>query len=82
MGEDMRRREFIKAAVGSVGAGSNLAKAQSIYFAEIKHRPRIKLTIRQRTRVLPAVAAEIKRVPVLPPPCGAFQEGMIAPLLG
>jgi hypothetical protein len=33
-------------------AGSNLAKAQSIYFAEIKHRPRIKLTIRQRTRVL------------------------------
>jgi hypothetical protein len=33
-------------------AGSNLAKAQSIYFAEIKHRPRIKLTIRQQTRVL------------------------------
>jgi hypothetical protein len=33
-------------------AGSNLDKAQSIYFAEIKHRPRIKLTIRQRTRVL------------------------------
>jgi hypothetical protein len=33
-------------------AGSNLAKAQSIYFAEIKHRPRIRLTIRQRTRVL------------------------------
>jgi hypothetical protein len=27
-------------------AGSNLAKAQAIYFAEIKHRPRIKLTIR------------------------------------
>jgi hypothetical protein len=33
-------------------AGSNLDKAQSIYFAEIKQRPRIKLTIRQRTRVL------------------------------
>jgi hypothetical protein len=33
-------------------AGSNLAKAQSIYLAEIKHRPRIRLTIRQRTRVL------------------------------
>jgi hypothetical protein len=33
-------------------AGSNLAKAQAIYFAEIKHRPWIRLTIRQRTRVL------------------------------
>jgi hypothetical protein len=33
-------------------AGSNLATAQAIYFAEIKHRPRIRLTIRQRTRVL------------------------------
>jgi hypothetical protein len=32
-------------------AGTNLAKAQAIYFAEIKHRPRIRLTIRQRTRV-------------------------------
>jgi hypothetical protein len=33
-------------------AGNDLATAQAIYFAEIKHRPRIRLTIRQRTRVL------------------------------
>jgi hypothetical protein len=33
-------------------AGSDLGKAQAVYFAEIKHRPRIKLTIRQRTRLL------------------------------
>jgi hypothetical protein len=33
-------------------AGSNLAKASDIYAAAIKHRPRIRLTIRQRTRVL------------------------------
>jgi hypothetical protein len=33
-------------------AGSNLAKARDIYAAAIKHRPRIRLTIRQRTRVL------------------------------
>ena len=33
-------------------AGSNLSKAQSIFDAAVKHRPRIHLTIRQRTRVL------------------------------
>jgi hypothetical protein len=33
-------------------AGSNLATAQAIYSAEIKHRPRIRLTIRQGTQVL------------------------------
>jgi hypothetical protein len=33
-------------------AGSNLATAQAIFAAAIKHRPRIRLTIRQRTRVL------------------------------
>jgi hypothetical protein len=33
-------------------AGSILAKASDIYAAAIKHRPRIRLTIRQRTRVL------------------------------
>jgi hypothetical protein len=33
-------------------AGNNLATAQAIYAAAIKHRPRIRLTIRQRTRVL------------------------------
>jgi hypothetical protein len=33
-------------------AGSSLDKAQAVYFAEIRQRPRIKLTIRQRTRVL------------------------------
>jgi hypothetical protein len=33
-------------------AGNNLAIAQAIYAAAIKHRPRIRLTIRQRTRVL------------------------------
>ena len=33
-------------------AGSNLDKAQEVFAAAIKHRPRIRLTIRQRTRVL------------------------------
>jgi hypothetical protein len=32
--------------------GSNLDKAREIFAAAIKHRPRIRLTIRQRTRVL------------------------------
>jgi hypothetical protein len=33
-------------------AGNNLDKAQDIFAKAIKHRPRIRLTIRQRTRVL------------------------------
>jgi hypothetical protein len=33
-------------------AGSNLDKARQIFGAAVKHRPRIRLTIRQRTRVL------------------------------
>ena len=33
-------------------AGYNLAKAEDIFAGAIKHRPRIRLTIRQRTRVL------------------------------
>jgi hypothetical protein len=33
-------------------AGSNLEKARKIFIEAISHRPRIRLTIRQRTRVL------------------------------
>jgi hypothetical protein len=33
-------------------AGNNLKKASELFAAAIKHRPRIRLTIRQRTRVL------------------------------
>jgi hypothetical protein len=33
-------------------AGSNLDKAREIFAAAVKHRPRIRLTIRQRARVL------------------------------
>jgi hypothetical protein len=33
-------------------AGSNLDKARQIFTEAIGHRPRIRLTIRQRTRVL------------------------------
>jgi hypothetical protein len=33
-------------------AGSNLDKAREVFAAAIHHRPRIRLTIRQRTRVL------------------------------
>jgi hypothetical protein len=33
-------------------AGSNLNEAREIFAAAVKHRPRIRLTIRQRTRVL------------------------------
>ena len=32
-------------------AGNNLAKAEDIFARAVKHRPRIRLTIRQRTRV-------------------------------
>jgi hypothetical protein len=33
-------------------AGSNLDKARALFDSEIKRRPRIRFTIRQRTRVL------------------------------
>jgi hypothetical protein len=33
-------------------AGNNLKKAQEVFAKAIKHRPRIRLTIRQRSRVL------------------------------
>jgi hypothetical protein len=33
-------------------AGNNLDKARELFAEAIKHRPRIRLTIRQRTRVL------------------------------
>ena len=33
-------------------AGNSLAKAQELFAWAIKHRPRIRLTLRQRTRVL------------------------------
>jgi hypothetical protein len=35
-----------------VYAGNKLDKALAIFAAMVKHRPRIRLTIRQRTRVL------------------------------
>ena len=41
-------------------AGNNLKKAREIFAAAVKHRPRIRLTIRQQTRVLekwPSVSA-------------------------
>jgi hypothetical protein len=33
-------------------AGNSLARARSVFERAIKHRPRIRLTIRQRTRVI------------------------------
>src|SRR5215475_11762026 len=33
-------------------AGNNLSKAQEVFANAIKHRPKIRITIRQRTRVL------------------------------
>jgi hypothetical protein len=33
-------------------AGNNLEKARELFDEAVKHRPRIRLTIRQRTRVL------------------------------
>jgi hypothetical protein len=33
-------------------AGNGLLRAESVFQAAIKHRPRIRLTIRQRSRVL------------------------------
>jgi hypothetical protein len=33
-------------------AGNSLAKAQEVFAAAIEHRPRIRLTIRQRTQVI------------------------------
>jgi hypothetical protein len=45
-------------------AGSNLDKARKVFAAAVKHRPPIRLTIRQRTRVLdkwPKTSALAKR---------------------
>jgi hypothetical protein len=42
---------------GMLYAGSNLEKAKDIFTEAIKHRPRIRLTIRQRTRMLEQWAA-------------------------
>ena len=33
-------------------AGNNLDKAREVFDSAIRHRPRIRLTVRQRTRVL------------------------------
>jgi hypothetical protein len=44
--------KFGRSRAGSLYAGSNLDKAREIYAAAVKHRPRIRSTIRQRTRVL------------------------------
>jgi hypothetical protein len=33
-------------------AGNNLSRAQHVFANALRHRPRIRLTIRQRTRVL------------------------------
>jgi hypothetical protein len=33
-------------------AGNNLARAEDMFARAVRHRPRIRLTIRQRTRVL------------------------------
>jgi hypothetical protein len=38
-------------------AGNNLDKARDVFAKAIKHRPRIRLTIRQRTRVLQQLPA-------------------------
>jgi hypothetical protein len=47
-------------------AGNNLDKAKDVFAKAVKHRPRIRLTIRQRTRVLdqwPRWSAAIGRTP-------------------
>jgi hypothetical protein len=44
-------------------AGNNLDKARDIFAEAVKHRPRIRLTIRQRTRVLrqwPAISMALE----------------------
>jgi hypothetical protein len=40
-------------------AGNNLEKARDIFANALRHRPRIRLTIRQRTRVFAAVAENV-----------------------
>jgi hypothetical protein len=47
-------------------AGSDLDKARELFAAAIKHRPRIRLTIRQRTRVLEAPHLEKRKKECLP----------------
>ncbi len=48
-------------------AGNNLDKARSMFERATKHRPRVRLTIRQRTRVLD----QWPRPPTSPPPSAA-----------
>lgn len=45
-------------------AGNNLDKARRVFESATKHRPRIRLTIRQRTRVLEQ--SPRPRPPILP----------------
>jgi len=42
-------------------AGNNLDKARAIFAAGIKRRPRVQLTIRQRSRVPNAVLTTVAR---------------------
>ena len=43
---------FVKAIDSLLYAGNNLSKAQEVFANAIKYEPRIRITIRQRTRVL------------------------------
>ena len=47
-------------------AGNNLDKARDIFAEAIKHRPRIRLTIRQRTRVLQQWPTRLNALPTNP----------------
>jgi hypothetical protein len=53
-------------------AGNNLEKARDIFAEAIKHRPRIRLTIRQRTRVPTALARSWGQLST----CGRFTVKM------
>jgi hypothetical protein len=44
---------------GTRTTGNNLDKARDIFAAAVKHRPKIRLTIHQRTRVLQQWPAEV-----------------------
>ena len=55
-------------------AGSNLDKAQAVFVAAIKHRPRIRLTIRQRTQVLSSGRCQLDKPPLLTYPCQESEQ--------
>jgi hypothetical protein len=63
-------------------AGNSLDKAREVFAKAIKHRPRINLTIRQRTRVLDSFSRNAGSYFPRPRPRSQTTMSMTAPIIG